>query len=58
MIGFDKNPRIVQTSQWKSNVNDNARMSKVEDWMQIWIRRRREWNLERLIMDEDVEELN
>ena len=28
----------------KSNVHDNAPMSKVEDVMQSWIRRRREWN--------------
>ena len=30
--------------EWKSNVGDNAPMSKVEDVMQSWIKRRREWN--------------
>ena len=42
----------------KSNDDDNAPMSEVEDVMQNWNRRRREWNLERLIMDEDVDELD
>ena len=30
--------------EWKSNVDDSAPMSKVEDMMKSWIRRRREWN--------------
>ena len=42
----------------KSNVHDNAPMSKVEDVMQSLIRRRCELNLESLIMDEDLDELN
>ena len=43
----------------KSNVHDNAPMSKVEYIMESWIRRRLEWmKLERFIMDEDVNGLN
>ena len=41
----------------KSNVYDNAPMSKVEDVMQSWIRRRLV-KLERLMMEEYVTGLN
>ena len=35
LIWFDKNPMILQENEWKPNVNDNAPMSKVEDWWKI-----------------------
>ena len=61
LIWFDKKKTLWYCKQvnvrleWKSNGDDNAPMSKVEDVMQSWIRRRREWmKLETLIMDEEV----
>ena len=41
-LGYCKQANIW--FEWKSNVKDNAPMSKVEDVMKIGIRRRREWN--------------
>ena len=44
---------ILQTSERKSNVNDNAPMSKVDDWWKVELEEDMN-ELERLIMEEYV----
>ena len=48
LIWFDKTlwycKQVNVRFEWKSNAHDNAPMPKVEDVIQSWIRRRREWN--------------
>ena len=52
-IWFDKNPMILQTSECEIWIKVQC------SWQCSYVQSRRcEWNLESLIMDEDVDELN